>query len=76
MQTSNLDQDPGDWHKVHDEDYDDAVMRASGAMVGYTAGKGERLQWTLVVREAFLAAVTEAFNRGFETGRVSDVAAC
>jgi hypothetical protein len=41
-------------------------------VAGYTAGKGEPVQWTPVLREAFQGAVWEAFNRGFETGRAAD----
>lgn len=71
---ADLDVDPGDWHKVYDDEYEDALMRAAGAMVGFTAGHGVPFQWSPVVMEAFRGAVAEAFNRGVETGRTEDAA--
>jgi hypothetical protein len=57
------------WHKLHDEDYEDAVATAHGAVIGWCSAHGEPFRFTEVVTEALRRAFAQAFDHGFQTGR-------
>lgn len=68
--TGPLDGIARDWHKIYPDEFEAAELAAHGALIGCSAGNGER--WaalTPIQQEALRVAFIEMFNHGREAAR-------
>lgn len=58
-----------EFHEIYPDEYQDGHLEAIGALMGWTAGKGESMPYmTEVLKEALEHATAAAFNAGVRAG--------
>lgn len=63
-----------EFHQQFPTEYEEGHLEAIGAMIGWTAAKGEAMPFmTAALKEAFECATACAFNAGVRAGRKAAV---